>query len=87
MSFTYGGMQTIDGKLECYLGEGQFTADKIPENFFGAAGVAEIRNLQSKLKTIGLAGHRHHTNVTEGHFMKAIQEAFESYLGYNVVMI
>jgi len=26
MQVTYGGMQTIDGKLECYLGEGQFTA-------------------------------------------------------------
>jgi len=84
MQFTYGGMQTIDGKLECYLGEGQFTADKIPANFFGAAGVAEIENLQSKLRTIGLAGHRHHTNVTEGNFSEPIKEAFERYLDYNV---
>ena len=84
MQFTFGGMQTIDGKLECYLGEGQFTADKIPANFFGAAGVAEIENLQSKLRTIGLAGHRHHTNVTEGRFAAPVREAFEKYLGYNV---
>ncbi len=82
--FTYGGMQTIDGKLECYLGEGRFTADKIASNFFGAAGVAQIKDLQSKLRTIGLAGHRHHTNVTEGRFAASVREAFERYLGYTV---
>ncbi len=79
-------MQTIDGKLECYLGEGKFTEDKVPDDFFGGAGVAEIANLQSNLRIMGLAGHRHHTNVTEGHYVNAVKEAFEVYLDYNVVM-
>jgi L-fucose isomerase-like protein len=87
MPFTFGGLQTINGKLECYLGEGYFTENNLPDNFFGAAGVAQITNLQAGLKVLGLAGHRHHTNVTEGHFVEAVKEAFESYLGYNVVMI
>ena len=51
---TFGGLQTIGGNLVCYLGEGQFTVDKIPTNFFGAAGVAQIPNLQSKLRRIGM---------------------------------
>jgi L-fucose isomerase-like protein len=84
MPFTFSGMQTINGKLECYIGEGQFTADPIPLDFFGAAGVAQIPGMQAKLKKIGLAGHRHHTNVTEGWVAEPVCEAFEKYLGYSV---
>ena len=85
MPFTFSGMQTIEGQLCCYIGEGEFTEDEIPKNFFGAAGVAKIENLQKKLITIGLAGHRHHTNVTEGDFAAIMKEGFEKYLDYNVV--
>lgn len=84
MSFTFAGMQTIDGQLECYIGEGEFTNDQIPEDFFGAAGVAQIENLQKKLIRIGLAGHRHHTNVTQGKLSSIMKEGFVKYLGYNV---
>ncbi len=84
MPFTYNGMQTVNGKLECYIGEAEFTNDSIPTDFFGAAGVAKIENLQSKLLRIGYSGHRHHTNVTEGNIAKPMQEAFEKYLGYVV---
>lgn len=37
------------GRLRFYLGQGRFAEDKIPANFFGCAGVAEIERLQDVL--------------------------------------
>ena len=45
---TFGSMLTRDGRLEFYLGEGRFTDDPIPDDFFGCAGVAEIPGLQAR---------------------------------------
>ena len=44
---TFGSMLTEDGKLKFYLGEGRFTDDPIPDDFFGCAGVAEIPTCRS----------------------------------------
>ncbi|MCM8777160.1 MAG: L-fucose/L-arabinose isomerase family protein [Candidatus Omnitrophica bacterium] len=85
--FTFGSMLTLDGELEFYLGEGRFTDDPIPDDFFGCAGVAEIENLQDVLQTIGYRGHRHHTSVTPGNILSPVKEAFERYLGYKVVKV
>ena len=85
--FTFGSMLTRDGRLEFYLGEGRFTADPVPDDFFGCAGDAEIDNLQGILQTIGLAGHRHHVSVTPGRVLAPVREAFERYLGYEVTVV
>ena len=85
MEMTYCGMKTMNGKLQFYIGEGKITDDVIPGNFFGCAGVAEIKNLQNVLQTIGTAGHRHHTVIAEGHVADAVQEALEKYIGAEVV--
>jgi L-fucose isomerase-like protein len=85
--FTFGSMLTEGGKLKFYLGEGRFTDDPIPADFFGCAGVAEIQGLQDKLQTIGYLGHRHHTSVTPGNVAGAVGEAFRRYLGYEVTMV
>lgn len=82
--FTYGSMLTSEGKLRFYLGEGRFTEDPLPEDFFGCAGVAEIPRLQDVLQTIGHAGQRHHVSLTPGTFKKPMLEAFRTYLGYDV---
>jgi len=84
---TFGNLVTTDGKLEFYLGEGSFTEDPIPKEFFGCAGVAEIENLQDVLLTIGYAGHRHHVATTLGHHLAPVREAFERYLGYGVTVV
>ena len=39
---SFGSLLTDEGRLKFYLGEGRFTSDPIPEDFFGCAGVAEI---------------------------------------------
>jgi hypothetical protein len=78
---------TVDGKLDFYLGEGRFTEDPIPKEFFGCAGVAEIEHLQDVLLTIGYAGHRHHVATTLGRHAAPVREALERYLGYSVTVV
>jgi len=85
--FTFSSLLTEGGKLKFYLGQGRFTADPIPENYFGCAGVAEIDNLQDALQTIAYLGHRHHVSVTPGHVAAPVREAFVRYLGYEVTAV
>lgn len=84
---TFGSLLTEEGRLKFYLGQGRFTDDPIPTDFFGCAGVAKIDNLQNALQTIGYAGYRHHTSVTPGHVMAPCKEALERYLGFQVISL
>jgi len=81
---TFASMVTEEGRLKFYLGEGRFTDDPIPQEFFGCGGVAEIPRLQDVLLHVGTQGHRHHTSVTHGHVMGPVAEALERYLGFDV---
>lgn len=85
--FTYSSVKTEDGQVCMYLGEGRFTDDAIPDDFFGCAGVAEIADLQEKLQAIGYMGYRHHTSVTPGYVAEPMYEALEKYLGYEVTVL
>lgn len=87
MPMTFGSMLTNNGELQFYLGQGHFTDDVIPNDFFGCAGVAEIGDLQDVLQRIGYMGHRHHASVTSGHVIGPVSDAFEKYLGYKVVKV
>ncbi len=85
--FAFSSMTTRNGKLEFYIGEGEFTKDPIPDNFFGCGGVAKIQNLQQVLRFIGQNGHRHHVSITPGsRLVEPVKEALEYYLGYNVTV-
>jgi len=84
---TFGSLMTEDGRMKFYLGQGRFTKDPIPADFFGCGGVAQIPHLQDALQTIGYRGHRHHTSVTPGHVAAPVAEAFERYLGYEVTRV
>jgi L-fucose isomerase-like protein len=86
MKFTFGSLMTDMGRIKMYLGEGRFTADPIPDNFFGVAGVAEIRNLQDVLLHIGMNGHRHHVSITPGNVQSPVRHALEHYLGFEVAL-
>ena len=85
--FTFSSILTEEGKVKTYLGQGKFTRDKIPADFFGCAGVAHIENLQDVLQTVGYLGHRHHVSATPGHVAEPLTEAFQKYLGYEVVSV
>lgn len=84
MDFTFANLLTQDGAVNVYVGQGRFTADPIPADFFGVAGVAEVNHLEDVLMYIGRKGHRHHVNLTRGQFQVPLQEALSHYLGYQV---
>lgn len=84
--FTFGSMLTDEGKLRFYLGQGRFTEDEIPEEFFGCAGVAQIEKLQDVLLHVGYNGYRHHVSATPGLVQAAVREALEHYLGFDVAV-
>jgi len=83
-TMTFGSMRTADGMPEFYVGEGEFTADPIANEFFGAAGVAHIPELQDVLLYVCENGHRHHTSVTPGYVADAVAEAITKYRGMSV---
>jgi L-fucose isomerase-like protein len=83
--FTYASSMTKDGNLIFYTGEGVFTEDRLPDNFFGCGGVAEIEGLQDRLLQIGRLGFRHHVSVSFGNVEDALREAFSVYLNYKMV--
>lgn len=83
-AFTFASMTTSDGKLRFYLGEGEFTSDPIPADFFGCAGVAQIPNLQDVLLYVGRHGYRHHVSAAFGRVAAPFREALENYLGFAV---
>jgi len=81
---TFASSKTQAGELIFYLGEGEFTKDKIADDFFGCAGVAKIDRLQDKLQIIGHQGYRHHVSVTTSHVAVPVREAWERYLNYKI---
>jgi L-fucose isomerase-like protein len=81
---TFSSMLTDGGKLRFYLGQGRFTKDPIPPEYFGCAGVAEIPRLQDVLYRVGREGHRHHVSVTPGNIVAPVHEALDYYLGCDV---
>lgn len=82
--FTFGSLLTENGKVKCCLGEGSFTDDHIPDEFFGCAGVAEIEHLQNVLIYLGQNGYRHHVSIAGGHTARPVCEALNRYLGFEV---
>lgn len=83
---TFGSMVTDAGQLKFFMGQGRFTNDPIPKDFFGCAGVVEIPGLQDVLLHIGQNGHRHHVSVAGGHILAPVREALERYLGFQVTV-
>jgi len=84
---SFGSMVTDGGVLCFYLGEGEITADPIPDDFFGCGGVLRTDNLQEKLRAIGYLGHRHHTSVTPAHVVSPVVEAFTRYADFEVTRL
>ena len=84
---TYSNCFTEDGKLKVYADEGRFTGEPIEADFFGCGGVAEIPGLQNKLLRLAKGGFKHHTTVGVGHMKGILEEAFGTYLGYEIVGI
>ncbi len=71
-----------DGIISVYLGEGEFTNDKL--DTFGGYGVMKIPNLQILMQYICKAGFEHHIAVNLSQKADAIAEALDTYMGWEV---
>ena len=78
---------TENGKLKVYTSEAKFTGEPIEAEYFGCGGVAEIPDLQNKLIKLAKGGFKHHTTVGVGHMKAVLDEAFTTYLGYELINI
>jgi len=81
---TYGRITTadVDGRIRCYVGEGELTNDKL--NTFGNRAVAHVPNLQAVMQHVCKHGFEHHVVMTQSHSAAILEEAFGNYLGWDV---
>ena len=81
---TYCRVATDDysGKIKAYLGECEVTDDQVSS--FGGYGVVKIPNFQGLLAHICRNGFEHHVALNLSQVADAINEAFTTYLGWDV---
>lgn len=72
----------INGVVSCYVGQGEFTNDKLAT--FGGYGVMKIPNLQTLLQYICRGGFEHHVAVNISQKADAVAEALGNYMGWEV---
>lgn len=84
---TVGSLKTEKGEICSFITEGALTGDLLPEEFFGCGGVFEKKNVNGMLEYMAKNGYRHHVAVTKGNYAKAVEEAFNNYLGYKIDLI
>ncbi|MHC4594898.1 MAG: L-fucose/L-arabinose isomerase family protein [Planctomycetota bacterium] len=70
------------GLISVYVGEGEFTNDKL--DTFGGYGVMKIPNLQLLMQYICRMGFEHHVAVSLSQKADAIAEALDSYMDWEV---
>ncbi|MEY4917763.1 MAG: hypothetical protein RL616_1676 [Verrucomicrobiota bacterium] len=81
---TYGRITTADteGKIRCYVGEGELTNDAL--DTFGNRAVAHVPNLQNVLRHVCQQGFEHHVVMTVSRSAEILAEAFGNYFGWEV---
>ncbi len=82
--FTYFRISTDDprGCIKAYLGEGRMTND--PYGMDGCIVVTEVPELQKLMKYICKNGFEHHVGMCRADVAGIIEEAIESYLGWEL---
>lgn len=82
--FTFFRISTDDTKgcIKSYLGEGTITDDSYGMD--GCIAVTKVDNLQTLMKYICKNGFEHHVAMCRGNVKDILQEAIESYLGWNL---
>ena len=80
-------MRTENGQVRYFVEKAEVLEDTVDEGFFGAYGVVQIPNLQTKLRHMAEEGFRHHSVITIGDQTRRIREALSKYLGYTEVTL
>lgn len=81
---TYFRISTDDprGCIKSYLGQGELTDD--PYGMDGGIAVTRIANLQQLMKYMCKNGFEHHVAMGRGHVADIIEEAVNTYLGWEL---
>lgn len=82
MTFVKISTDDADGIIRCYIGEGEFTDD--PAVMDGGIAVCKIPELQELMKFICKEGFEHHVAMSRALCADVLEEAFGSYLGWDV---
>jgi len=82
MTFLKISTEDTRGVIKMYVGEGEFTDD--PTDTVGGVAVCHVERLQELLATLCVNGFEHHVAMVRGHAAKALAEAAEKYLGWEV---
>lgn len=82
--FTFFRISTDDTKgcIKSYLGKGQITNDAYGMD--GCIAVTKVNNLQQLMKYICKNGFEHHVAMTRTDVVDVLQEAIDTYLGWNL---
>jgi len=82
--FSYARVTTDDrnGVIKAYVGDGMFVDD--PMETFGSRALVEVPDLQDLLRHIVKNGFEHHAAMNASHSGAVLQEAFETYFGWDV---
>lgn len=86
-TITVCGMRTENGQVRYFVEKAEVLPDTVDEGFFGAYGVVQMPNLQTKLRHMAEEGFRHHSVITIGDQTRRIREALSKYLGYTEVTL
>lgn len=81
---TYARISTDDlnGMITTYVGEGSMTDD--PLDTFGSRAVVQVPGLQDLLKYICKNGFEHHAAMNASLVADILEEAFDTYMGWEV---
>ena len=81
---TYLKVSTDDlhGKIRCYLGEGEFTADAL--STFGGVAVCSVPELNKLMHYITRNGYEHHVALVQAEAADVLEEALSNYMGWDV---
>ncbi len=82
MTFFRMSTDDVRGSIHSYLGEGEFTDDPFPMD--GGIAVCRIGNLRALLRHITKHGFEHHVAMVRGRWADVIEEAIETYLGWDL---
>ena len=82
MSFARFSTNDLEGTIDGYVGQGEFTDD--PLDTFGGAGVVRISRLQELLHYICRNGYEHHVAANFSTTAAMVHEAGSRYLGWDM---
>ena len=82
MSFARVSTDDQNGIIRAYVGEGEFTDDRL--DTFGSRAVVQIPNLQKLMKYIVKNGFEHHVAMSASKSAKILNEAFVNYFEWEV---